>query len=275
MRARRRSRLGPLAEREVTPWYRWFPRTRKPASYDGIVAGNTLLHLGNANGHTLLIVPGAFTTWHAMQPVLDGLRDFRLFVASLPGHDPERAGDFTTVSEIADEIAAQVPEGHVDYGLGFSVGGMILADIVSRRLVTVDRVILDSPSTPRSALLGWVMRRLMAVEVRNRLAGRTPRLPVLPPSARLYTGLSPVSIEAVLRESFSHHLPAGGLPPEVAVEAWYGQKEMAIHGTASFRNLTRTTPQATARIFPGCSHGTLMFEQPARYAEAAKTFFAQ
>jgi len=239
------------------------------------VASKTLHQLGDANGRTLLIVPGAFTTWQAMRPVLDGLQDFRLLVASLPGHDPQQAVDFTTVSEVADDIAVQIPEGHVDYGLGFSIGGMILAEMVSRRLVSLDRAILDSPSTQRSALVGWVMRRLMAVEVRNRLAGRPPRLPVLPHSAHLYADLSPASLDAVLRESFGHHLPAAGLPPDVAVEVWYGEKEMAIHGTASFRNLIRTTPQATARIFPGGGHGTLMFEQPARYTRAARAFFAQ
>jgi pimeloyl-ACP methyl ester carboxylesterase len=147
-----------------------------------------------------------------MRPVLDGLQDFRLLVASLPGHDPQQAVDFTTVSEVADDIAVQIPEGHVDYGLGFSIGGMILAEMVSRRLVSLDRAILDSPSTQRSALVGWVMRRLMAVEVRNRLAGRPPRLPVLPHSAHLYADLSPASLDAVLRESFGHHLPAAGLP---------------------------------------------------------------
>jgi len=63
------------------------------------------------------------------------------------------------------------------------------------------------------------------------------------------------------------------LPEEVAVEAWYGQQEMALHGAVSFRSLARTTPQATARIFPDCGHGTLMFDQPDRYALQVKAFF--
>ncbi len=102
---------------------------------------------GDNEKRSLLLIHGMANTSDLFDPLLPYLKDYYVIVCELDGHSRSEAGDFISVSDATQKIEKYVKD-NLDgrlYGLlGFSLGGTIATELISRGNIEVDRTVLDA-----------------------------------------------------------------------------------------------------------------------------------
>lgn len=96
---------------------------------------------------SLLLIHGMANTSDLFDPLLQYLKDYYVIVVELDGHSAKEKGTFISVSDAAEKIERYVKEnieGRLFGLLGFSLGGTIATELISRRKIEVDRTVLDA-----------------------------------------------------------------------------------------------------------------------------------
>lgn len=95
-------------------------------------------------------------------PLLE--KDFHLIIPALPGYDPDRKDDFTSVEVIAAEIEKWFRDKEiqkVECIYGCSMGGAIVAKLLSNNLIHFEHAVMDGGITPYQ--LPWLLTRFIAL----------------------------------------------------------------------------------------------------------------
>ena len=126
----------------------------------------TFYEYGKENDRTIVLIHPSIVMWDYFEyviPLLD--KDFHLVIPSLPGYNPDRKDDFTSVEEIAAEIEAwlmnhSIPE--VECAYGCSMGGSIVTRMLANARIKFKNAVIDGGITPYQ--LPWIVTRVIAIK---------------------------------------------------------------------------------------------------------------
>jgi pimeloyl-ACP methyl ester carboxylesterase len=112
----------------------------------------TIHEFGKENIDTILLIHPSAVMWDYFEYVVPLLeKDYRLVIPALPGYDEEEPGDFTSVEEIAAELARWLKEhGCSSLGLvyGCSMGGSIVIRMLAEGKIHIKNAVIDGGITP-------------------------------------------------------------------------------------------------------------------------------
>ncbi len=116
------------------------------------------------NKHIILIHP-SLVMWDYFVPIIPLLeKDYHLIIPALPGYNEESQEDFTSVEEIANELAdwLNVHGYHaIDCLYGCSMGGAVVARMLADHKIIIHAAVIDGGITPYQ--LPRIVTRLIAM----------------------------------------------------------------------------------------------------------------
>ena len=125
----------------------------------------TIHEFGKGNEKTVVLLHPSAVMWDYFEYVIPLMKDkYHLVVPALPGYDPQQPGDFTSVEEIAGELADWLAAngiGRVSCIYGCSMGGAVVARFLADNRVVADSAVMDGGITPYQ--LPRIVTRLIAV----------------------------------------------------------------------------------------------------------------
>lgn len=125
----------------------------------------TIHEFGQENKRIIVLVHPSAVMWDYFDYIVPVLQEeFHLIIPALPGYDEEQSGDFTSVEEIAEELADWLLK-H-DYKMvsciyGCSMGGAVVVRFLSDNRVKVHSAVIDGGITPYQ--LPWIITRFIAI----------------------------------------------------------------------------------------------------------------
>ena len=107
----------------------------------------TIHEFGKGNEKTVFLLHPSAVMWDYFEYVIPLMKDkYHLVVPALPGYDPQQPGDFTSVEEIAGELADWLAAngiGRVSCIYGCSMGGAVVARFLADNRVVADSAVMD------------------------------------------------------------------------------------------------------------------------------------
>jgi pimeloyl-ACP methyl ester carboxylesterase len=125
----------------------------------------TIHEFGTENEKVILLLHPSAVMWDYFAYVIPFLeKDYRVVIPALPGYDEEESGDYTSVEEIAAELAGWLKErGFLSLNLayGCSMGGSIVIRMLADGGIPIQNAVIDGGITPYQ--LPRALTRLIAV----------------------------------------------------------------------------------------------------------------
>ena len=126
----------------------------------------TFHEFGKDNEKIIILIHPSIVMWDYFEyviPLLD--KDYHLIVPSLPGYNPDRKDNFTSVEEIVSEIEWWIKNRgikEVECIYGCSMGGSIVTRMLANARVNIKHAVIDGGITPYQ--LPWIVTRIIAVK---------------------------------------------------------------------------------------------------------------
>ena len=121
---------------------------------------------GTENSETILLIHPSLVMWDYFEYVIPYLsKRYHLVIPALPGYDREERSDFTSVEEVAAELADWLKEHGCDKVsciYGCSMGGSIAIRFLADGRIPVGSAVIDGGITPYR--LPWIVTRLIALK---------------------------------------------------------------------------------------------------------------
>jgi len=125
----------------------------------------TIHEFGNENKEILVLIHPAAVMWDYYEYLIPLMKDrYHLVIPALPGYDETRPGDFTSVEDIAEELAEWLGrQGYTEIAgiYGYSLGGAVVLRFLADDYIAVKCAVIDGGITPYR--LPWILTRLIAV----------------------------------------------------------------------------------------------------------------
>ncbi len=106
------------------------------------------LTYGNHQNKKIMLIHGMATTAKlCYEPLLEYLKDYYVILVEVDGHIENDDSIFTSIKSTADSIEEYIKnelDGHLDLLSGFSMGGTISVELMSRKQISIDKVLLDA-----------------------------------------------------------------------------------------------------------------------------------
>ena len=121
---------------------------------------------GKENERTIVLIHPSVVMWDYFEYVIPLMeKDYHLVIPAIPGYDPDEKSDFTSVEEIADDLANRLiqdnlTEIHCIYGC--SMGGSIVIRMLLDKRLKIKKAVIDGGITPYQ--LPWLITRFIAVK---------------------------------------------------------------------------------------------------------------
>lgn len=107
---------------------------------------------GHENKRMVVLIHPSLVMWDYFEYVIPRMQDrYHLIIPALPGYDEDTSGDFTSVEQVATELADWLIEkGYTEISCiyGCSMGGSIVARFLSDNRVKVQSSVMDGGITP-------------------------------------------------------------------------------------------------------------------------------
>ncbi len=120
---------------------------------------------GTENGKMILLFHPSLVMWDYFESVIPSLeKSYHLMIPALPGYDPDRESDFTSVEEIAADIENELSERGITEAecvYGCSMGGAITAKLLADDRINIRHAVMDGGITPYQ--LPWIATRFLAI----------------------------------------------------------------------------------------------------------------
>lgn len=125
----------------------------------------TIHEYGKDNKQIVVLIHPSAVMWDYFEYVIPLMEDrYHLIVPALPGYDEDRPGDFTSVEEIAAELAFWLSDhGYKEIACiyGCSMGGAVVTRFLAEGRVNVKSAVIDGGITPYQ--LPWIVTRFIAL----------------------------------------------------------------------------------------------------------------
>ena len=126
----------------------------------------TFHEFGKDNEKIIILIHPSIVMWDYFEYVIPLLeRDYHLIVPSLPGYNPDRKDNFTSVEEIASDIEVWLKNRgikEVECVYGCSMGGSIVTRMLANARVIIKHAVIDGGIAPYK--LPWIVTRIIAVK---------------------------------------------------------------------------------------------------------------
>lgn len=248
----------------------------------------TIHEYGTTNPKTIVLIHPSVVMWDYFEYLIPLLQnDYHLIIPALPGYDEaEPARDFTSIEQIADELATWLAAHgihKVDLLYGCSMGGAVVLRVLAEQKIDATQAICDGGITPYQ--LPRFVTRLIAVRDFLMISmGKVGGLKLLEKafSTDEYSQddlqyiakvLHFISYKTIWRtfESCNNYTMPQPVPPLCgALQYWYGDKEEKDRAW-DIRYVKANFPAATFTKFDGMGHGSLATLYPQKLADLFKT----
>ena len=239
----------------------------------------TVHTFGTPGSPAVVLIHPSLVRWDYFQDVIPLMQDrYRLLVPALPGYDQDAPGDFTSVEQIASELAdALEAEGIREAAClyGCSMGGAVVARFLADGRIRAHAAVMDGGITPYQ--LPWIATRVIAVKdfmtiALGKLGG--PGLLEKAFSTDEYAAeelqyvadvLASISWKTIWRtfdSSNNYRMPADFRYTGGCVEYWYADAEKKARKW-DIDYIAEHFPRAVFREFKNIGHGGLAVLKPA------------
>ena len=125
-----------------------------------------LYEFGKENKDVVVLIHPSLVTWDYFEYVIPLLKDdYHVVVPAVPGYDLTDRSEFTSVEEIALNLAEElISRGIREVGAiyGCSMGGSIVARMLADNTLEIKSAVIDGGITPYK--LPWIVTRFIAVK---------------------------------------------------------------------------------------------------------------
>lgn len=126
----------------------------------------TIHEFGKENRETIVLIHPSVVMWDYFEYVIPLLeKRYHLIIPALPGYDPDKKSDFTSVEKIAEDLTSWLEKRHltkIHCIYGCSMGGAVVIRTLLDRRLEIRRAIIDGGITPYQ--LPWILTRMIAVK---------------------------------------------------------------------------------------------------------------
>ncbi|MDO5095514.1 MAG: alpha/beta hydrolase [Peptostreptococcaceae bacterium] len=125
----------------------------------------TIHEFGKENEKLVLLIHPSVVMWDFFEYVIPLMEKYHLVIPALPGYDPDREDDFSSIERIASELEDWLLENNlnkVDCIYGCSMGGGIALRMLVNNRIRIQSAIIDGGITPYS--FPWIITRFIAVK---------------------------------------------------------------------------------------------------------------
>ncbi|WP_297688593.1 alpha/beta hydrolase [uncultured Anaerococcus sp.] len=238
---------------------------------------------GNKDNKSLLFIHGLASSANlCFGGLLPYLKDYYVILVELDGHCPSDENDLNSMGEEISKIENYILKnlkGNL-YGLcGFSMGGTLAVDLISRGNICVEKVLLDAPIT---AELGWkAYPYTQAFIIGTTMIKKSISIPKFMIDWLMgkdnesiiemtYLNISKRTIKNVCKYIFHYQINENLRNFHEPVLFLRGSQEPVPE--ISQENLIKYLPQIKVEIFEGLGHGQFLHENPQSYAKKVKVF---
>lgn len=252
-----------------------------------------VLEYGQEQEKTLLFLPcTAEPVWAFADTVALLSRRWHVFQVIYDGHQPEYAGDFTSVEQTVDAVTEYLRSRGVerlDAAYGCSLGGACLMRLLALGRLPVGRAIIDGGITPYQLPLP-VRKLLLARDYLSfkLVAGNRNVLEAaFPPERFTLTERDPVreydtiaaylktysdrTIRNIFWSGNNYALPERPAQIDTKITYWYGDDEKRER-RSNIRFIKRYFPQARIHGIPKMAHAELVMVHPEEFCRYAEKF---
>ncbi len=124
-----------------------------------------IYEFGRENADKLVLLHPSLVTWDYFEYVIPLLeKDFHLLIPALPGYDLTDESEFSSVEQIASELAGELLQREITEVkaiYGCSMGGSIVLRMAEDRKVKAQHFVMDGGITPYQ--LPWILTRFAAL----------------------------------------------------------------------------------------------------------------
>ena len=232
---------------------------------------------GDIENSTLLVMHGMLCDWRKFRELFQPLeQDYRVIYPAMDGCY-DGAPVFRSFADECAEIERYLIDEHdskLDAAVGVSQGATLMAILASRRVVSIDKAILDGVYVAHQGRLCADLA--LKAFLRMQKNGGTPSrvflkaLPLmgldesdLDEFKLMYWGASRESMKANLVENYTWRVPADFQIDHTKVFLWCGSKEP--YAKKSHEILKKHIADYEERIFDGYGHGQKMIRDTDDY----------
>ena len=240
------------------------------------------LTYGDNERKSLFLIHGMANTSDIFDPLLQYLKEYYVIVCELDGHSSKEHGVFTSVTDAAQKIEKYVKDnldGRLHGLLGFSLGGTIATELISRGNIEVERSVLDAPFVIKMGFMTYPYKLLFQGAI-GCIKKNIPIPKGLVESIMgkgnsgivdtLYKGVSLKSIGNAALSCYTYTIKEGIRNYHNPVVFWYGENEP--YPAKSARLLKQYLPQMKKRVYRGMGHGQMLHEHTKIYAKRIIAF---
>ena len=237
---------------------------------------------GKTENQKLMLVHGMGNTSDLFDPLIGYLSDYYVIVCELDGHSAREKSEFKSVEDSCEKIEEYVVgefDGKLDGLLGFSLGGTISVELLSRRKISIERTMLDAAFNIKMGIMTypykwlfqgsiWCIKRGIRIPspfVESIMGKGNCRI-----MDTLYKGVSLRSIGNACLSVYKYEMKETIREYKKPIVFWHGSNE--LYPEKSVRLLKRYLPQLEERVFDNMGHGQMLNEHPSEYAKLILDF---
>ena len=243
----------------------------------------TIHEYGSDKPETLVLIHPSLVMWDYFEYVIPFLKEcYHLVIPALPGYDEKSNSDFTSIEEIAAELANWLKEhgcDHISCIYGCSMGGSVVIRLLADGRIAVDCAVIDGGITPYQ--LPWVVTRLIAIkDFCMIILGKVCGISLLEKafSTDEYSEeelqyaayvLKMISAKTIWRTFDSCNNYSMPSPVRIAcrnIEYWYTDKEKKAR-KQDIIYVKKNIPQTVFRKFRDVGHGGLAVLHPEKFSK--------
>lgn len=237
---------------------------------------------GDKEKRSILLIHGMANTSNLFDPLLPYLTDYYVIVCELDGHSRNEEGVFISVTDAAQKIEKYVKvnlNGRLYGLLGFSLGGTIATELISRGNIEVRRTVLDAAFVIKMGIMTYPFKWLFQGSIwsiKKNIHVPKPLVESIMGKGNngivdmLYKGVSLKSVGNAALSCYTYTIKDKIRGYHNPVVFWHGENEP--YPVKSARLLKKYLPQMKKRVFKGMGHGQMLHEHTRTYAERLKTF---
>ncbi len=240
---------------------------------------------GEKTNKSLLLIHGMANTSDLFDPLLPYLKDYYVIVCELDGHSAKEPGTFISVTDAAKKIEKYVKknlDGELFGLLGFSLGGTIATEIISRHTIKVERTVLDAAFVIKMGIMTYPYKWLFQGSIW--CIEKNIHIPkVLIESVMgkgnsgiadtLYKGVSLKSVGNAALSCYKYDIKKGIRDYHNKVVFWHGGNEPYPVKSAGL--LKHYLPQMKKSVFKNMGHGQMLHEHTEIYAKRLIAFLEE
>ena len=238
---------------------------------------------GKKSNKSILFIHGlASTADLCFKPLLPYLADYYVILCELDGHCESKLNNLASMKETIEDIEDYI--GKELYGelcgiCGFSMGGTIVVDLISRANITVQKIILDAPITVDLGFMAQPYTLAFIIGTNMIKQGKSiPKILLDKVMGKdntsiiemMYPKISETTIKNACKYIY-HYKFAESLKN-------YQNPVLFIRGSEepipekSEKNLKKYLPQIKVEVLKNMGHGQFLHEHPDLYAKKIKDF---